>query len=173
MRRFVLILSNCFVSCAIAACATRKTTPTTTPDVYFTPGTDCENAIIARINTSTAMDIAVYAISNPRIGDAIITAHGRGASIRIISDRTQAKNKASLIDTFRGAGIPVVLNRGTKIEHNKFAVFDNQTVITGSYNWTTNATKYNSENCVSIPTLATEYSMRFDTLWKKYTNTAN
>lgn len=115
------------------------------------------------------MDIAVYSITNPAIGDAIIEAQRRGAHIRIISDRTQAANKASLIKTFQAAGIPVALNHGHKIEHNKFVIFNNKTVVTGSYNWTTNATKYNSENCLIQQGLVREYSVRFNELWAKYT----
>ena len=158
------------MSGALGACAVHTDTPKHDYIVHFTPGTGCENAIVEQIKSAEIMRIAVYSITNPAIGDAIISAHNRGADIRIISDRTQAKNKASLIDTFRTAGIPVALNVGHKIEHNKFAVFDNKTIITGSYNWTTNATKFNSENCIIQTSPAAEYSARFDTLWDKYTN---
>ena len=136
--------------------------------VYFTPGPECENNIIAHINSAETMRIAVYSITDPGIGVAIIAAYKRGADIRIISDRVQAKNRASLIDAFRAVGIPVALNRGYKIEHNKFAVFDNKTVLTGSYNWTTNASEYNSENCMFSNTNANEYNTRFNELWDKY-----
>ena len=33
-------------------------------------------------------------------------------------------------------------NKKHKIEHNKFAVFDDVHVVSGSYNWTTNASNY-------------------------------
>ena len=136
--------------------------------VFFTPGTDCEQNIIKEINKAKTIDIAVYSISNQNIVDSIITAKKNGAKIRIITDRTQAKGKGSLTDTLRNAGIPVLTNKGHKIEHNKFAVFDNNYIVSGSYNWTTNATKYNSENCNFFNQPNKEYSKRFNYLWNLY-----
>lgn len=62
----------------------------------------------------------------------------------------------------------VRLNKKTKIEHNKFAVFDNKSVVTGSYNWTNPASKSNSENCVFFDQPHKEFSNRFAYLWKLY-----
>lgn len=137
---------------------------------FFTPSNDCENNIIAAINSAQKMDIAVYSITNPDITDAIITAHNRGAKIRIVTDRTQAKVKGSLVEKLRSNGIPVQINKKHKIEHNKFAVFDDIHVVSGSYNWTTNASKYNSENCVFFDQPNKEYTHRFEYLWDLYSN---
>ena len=136
--------------------------------VYFTPGTECEDRIIAELGRATTIGIAVYSITNPKIADAIIAAHQRGAHVRIVTDRTMAGHKSSMIDDLASAGIPVRTNRRHKIEHNKFAVFDNMRMVTGSYNWTTAATKYNSENCIFLPHPAQEYSKRFEVLWSLY-----
>ena len=143
---------------------TRTVAPPSAPariEAYFTPGTECEYRIIAEINRATTIDIAVYSITNPKIANAIITAHRRGARVRIVTDRVMAGHKSSMIDELAAAGIPVRINRRHKIEHNKFAVFDNMSMVTGSYNWTTAATKYNSENCIFLTTPAQEYSKRF------------
>ena len=150
---------------------TRTVTPPSTPahiEAYFTPGTECEARIIAELGRATTIDIAVYSITNPKIADAIIAAHRRGAKVRIVTDRTMAGPKSSMIDELVAAGITVRVNRRHKIEHNKFAVFDNRRMVTGSYNWTTTATKYNSENCIFLPHPAQEYSKRFDYLWNIY-----
>ena len=137
-------------------------------EAYFTPGTECEDRIIAEISQSTTIDIAVYSITNPKIANAIIAAHRRGARVRIVTDRTMAGHKSSMIDELAAAGIPVRTNRRHKIEHNKFAIFDNRRMVTGSYNWTTTATKYNSENCIFLTHPAQEYTKRFEYLWNIY-----
>ena len=137
-------------------------------EVHFTPGLDCENAIIKRLNNATNIDIAVYSISNQNITNAIISAKKRGAHIRVITDRTQAKVKGSTIQLLRNAGIPVVTNVKHKIEHNKFAVFDGVHTVSGSYNWTTNASKNNSENCVFFDQPSKVFSNRFEYLWNLY-----
>ena len=138
--------------------------------IFFTPGVECEDNIIARINKSNKIDIAVYSITNPDITNAIIAAHKRGATIRVITDRTQAKGKKSLVATIKKAGVPVLTNKKHKIEHNKFAVFDDVSVVSGSYNWTTNASMYNSENCIFFNQPDKEYSQRFEYLWTLYNN---
>ena len=136
--------------------------------VYFTPGTECEDRIIAELGRADKIDIAVYSITNPKIANAIIAAHRRGARVRIVTDRTMAGHKSSMIDELVAAGIPVRINRRHKIEHNKFAVFDNMRMVTGSYNWTTAATKYNSENCIFLTHPVQEYTKRFEYLWGMY-----
>ena len=137
-------------------------------EVHFTPSLDCENAIIKRINNAKTIDIAVYSITNPNITDAIISAHNRGASVRIITDKGQAKVKGAKAEELKSVGIPVLTNKKHKIEHNKFAVFDDVGVVSGSYNWTTNASMYNSENCIFFDQLGRRYSERFEYLWQLY-----
>ena len=80
-------------------------------EAYFTPGTECEDRIIAELGRATTIDIAVYSITNPKIANAIIAAHRRGARVRIVTDRTMAGHKSSMIDELVAAGIPVRTNR--------------------------------------------------------------
>lgn len=136
--------------------------------IYFTPGLDCENNIIKEINNARKIDIAVYSITNQNIVDAIINAKKRGAKIKVITDRLQSKGKHSLIEEIKDAGIPVVINSGHKIMHNKFAIFDDKSIVTGSYNWTNNASNSNAENCIFFNQPDKEYSEHFKYLWKYY-----
>ena len=136
--------------------------------VYFTPGTDCENNIIAEINNAKKIDIAVYSITNQNIVDAIIEAKERGAKIRVITDRLQSKGKHSLVDEIESAGIPVITNVGHKIMHNKFAIFDGKRIESGSYNWTESATESNAENCTFFEQENKTFSKQFEYLWDLY-----
>ncbi len=136
--------------------------------VYFSPGTDCEDNIIHEIQFAKTIDIAIYSITNHDIANAIINAHNNGKNIRIITDRLQSHGKHSLTNTLESAGIPIRTNKHHKIEHNKFAIFDNRMVITGSYNWTESATTSNSENCIFIHNATRQYVNRFEYLWKLY-----
>lgn len=51
--------------------------------------------------------------------------------------------------------------------HNKFAVIDGETVISGSYNWTTSAEKWNYENLLIISSsrVAEPFEKEFIELW--------
>lgn len=137
--------------------------------VFFSPGLDCENTIIQKINNSTqTIDVAVYSITNRNIVDALKNAHSRGIKIRILTDRTQARGKKSLVQEMSDYGINVIIHKKYRIEHNKFAIFDGKYLSTGSYNWTTNASENNSENCIFLDpddSAINDYQRRFDYLW--------
>ena len=138
--------------------------------IYFTPGPDCENNIVAEINKAKKIDIAVYSITNRKIVDAILAAKKRGAKVRVITDRLMSSNKYSLDEELAAAGIPVVIHKKHKIMHNKYAIFDGKTIVTGSYNWTKAATQSNSENCLFFEQPDKEYSIHFEELWDLYSD---
>ena len=137
-------------------------------EVYFTPSPDCENQIIKRINESNqTIDAAVYSITNDAITTALIDAHKRGVKLRILTDRTQAGNKSSTVKEIENAGIAVMRHRKHKIQHDKFAIFDGQKGVTGSYNWTNAATYKNAENCLFFSDeVIKRYEERFEQLWQ-------
>ena len=169
---FGCILVSCGPFYGTSKPANKDYVPNQNIEIYFTPSLDCENAIIKRINNSKTIDIAVYSITNTNITDAIIAAQKRGANIRIITDRGQSKVNGSKVEYLKEAGIPLVTNIKHKIEHNKFAIFDGIHMVSGSYNWTNNASKNNSENCLFFDQPNKEYSLRFEYLWNLY-NTNN
>ena len=65
----------------------------------------------------------------------------------------------------KGIGTPR-LARGDKL-HHKFAVIDNKTVITGSFNWSPSAAHTNDETLLVIhsPQLAQHFTREMDRLW--------
>lgn len=143
--------------------------------VFFSPGLDCENNIIQNINDSNeTIDAAVYAITNDEIVAALKNAHDRGVKIRILTDKTQATNKKSLVREIRNYGINIRVHTKHRIEHNKFAIYDGARLSTGSYNWTRNASANNSENCIFLdpgdPAI-NDYQRRFNYLWQINTET--
>ena len=138
--------------------------------VFFSPSTDCENEIIRLINQSQdKIDIAVYAINNDNIINALKQAKNRGVKIRILTDRLQASNKSSKAKELYAFGFDIKVNFQYKIEHNKFALFDNNYVSSGSYNWTNPATSANSENCIFFEDnqpIIQAYQKHFNQLWQ-------
>ena len=123
-----------------------------------------------RINKAEkSIDAAVYAINNKDIVKALKKAHDRGVKIRILTDRLQAGNRSSRVRELYDYGIKIRVNSKHKIEHNKFAVFDFNNAVTGSYNWTDPASNKNSENCLFFnrnKKTVREYHDRFNYLWQ-------
>lgn len=142
--------------------------------IYFTPGTACEDNIIAEIEKAKNIDVAVYSITNQKIVDSLIVAKNRGANVRIITDYLQSKGKKSLVQKLRDEGFPVETNRVNgkmlhRIMHTKIALFDNTNVVSGSYNWTNSATESNVEVCMFFPQPeGKEITQFYKNLWNKY-----
>ena len=145
--------------------------------VFFSPSKKCENGLVWLIeNSKETIDVAVYSINNTNLVDALKKAHQRGVKIRILTDRTQAAGKSSRVKELYDAGLNVRVHSKFKLEHNKFAVFDNKKASTGSYNWTNPATEKNSENCVFFTDnqdVVDDYKNRFDYLWQINTKKAS
>lgn len=122
------------------------------PEFYFRY---FENKIIECIdNAKNDIIIAVYNIANTNITDALIKAHKRGVFVNVLSSYKClfAREADSYLDLLK-AGIPVNLiihrmDNEFEIDnsmHTKFAVFDQQYVLTGSVNWETLSSTVNEE----------------------------
>jgi phosphatidylserine/phosphatidylglycerophosphate/cardiolipin synthase-like enzyme len=136
--------------------------------VYFSPGDDCPQIIINQLErASRSIDICVFTITDNRIADAIRDAFVRGIAVRVISDNDKSLDPGSDIERLKGLGIPVRIDQTQHHMHHKYAVFDQKTTLTGSYNWTRSADKHNDENFVitSDPTINRAYSGHFERLW--------
>lgn len=139
---------------------------------YFSDRSSIAGQLIAAINhTRSSLDVAVYSFTQPDLAAALASAYRRGVRVRVVSDKGQSRYEHSEIPYLRKIGIPVRLSMGFRgrhsLMHNKFAVFDGRSVVTGSYNWTISASDYNYENMVFIsdPEIAERYEQEFQHLW--------
>lgn len=106
------------------------------------------------------------------IGGAIQAPHQRGIALRIISDNDKVLDPGSDIEELRRLGIPVRLDRTADHMHHKFAIFDSALVLTGSFNWTRSAARYNHENMVvsNDHRLVQAFLREFEKLWATLIN---
>jgi phosphatidylserine/phosphatidylglycerophosphate/cardiolipin synthase-like enzyme len=138
--------------------------------VYFSPGTQCRDAIIQKINqTKSSLRICVFTISDNEITNAIINASKRGIDIKILSDDDKAYDKGSDVQRMADMGIPTKVDGTRGHMHHKFCIIDEETVINGSYNWTRSAADRNYENILidTNPQVTKRFLGEFDKLWKK------
>jgi len=140
-----------------------------TSDVYFSPGEACRTVIINQIKAAiNNLQICVFTISDDQITDAIITAHKRGVEIKIITDNDKSLDEGSDIEQIATMGISVKMDRTSDHMHHKFMVTDNKSLITGSYNWTRSAARFNHENILLTKDggVVKSFLKEFDQLWK-------
>ncbi|HLG30855.1 MAG TPA: phospholipase D-like domain-containing protein [Candidatus Brocadiales bacterium] len=117
----------------------------------FSPEGKIRDHILKRINgCSSSIEIAVYDFTSGDIAEALVNAKNRGVKIRLVMDKKQAEKEGSLYGFLKDEGFDVLLLKG-RVDgsmHNSFVVFDNKLVLTGSYNWTEYAEKFNYENAI-------------------------
>jgi phospholipase D len=118
-----------------------------------TIGGDCAAVLVAEIAKAERELLGqAYNFTEPRIIEAIIAAHRRGVLVTVILDKISPSQK--------GEGF---IDRKPKIAHSKVVIIDQTTVITGSFNFSTNAGCCNAENLLVIhrQALAVAYAENF------------
>ena len=141
------------------------------PEVYFSPDDPCAQRIAQLFHRAQQQaDVCVFTITDNDISEAILAAHRRGVQLRILTDDDKSGDLGSDIARFEQAGIAVRLDRSPYHMHHKFAVFDDSLLLTGSYNWTRGAARFNEENFLLSydPRLCQAYRQQFERLWQTF-----
>lgn len=140
--------------------------------VCFSPGNSCRDLIIEQIKSATdRIEICVFTISDDLITDALVEARELfDLDIRIITDDEKSYDKGSDIKYLEKKGFEICYDDVRHHMHHKFAIFDSNRVLTGSYNWTRSAASYNQENILltSKPKVVEAYGKEFRKLWKSF-----
>lgn len=145
--------------------------PNRVTEAWFSPHDDCAGRIVNLLGeTGTHADLCVFTITDDRISSAILSAHARGVRLRIVTDNDKAYDLGSDIQRFIAAGIAVRVDRTPYHMHHKFAIFDHEVLLTGSYNWTRGAADNNEENLIlsNDRRLLTAFQGEFERLCKKF-----
>lgn len=140
-------------------------------EVLFSPGVACRRRISGLLGEAKQdVAVCVFTITDDRLAGPLIAAHRRGVRVRIISDDDKAHDRGSDVMRLAEAGVPVRYDDSPHHMHHKFAVFDGETVATGSYNWTRSAADDNRENLVVTDdhSMVRAYADAFEELWKAY-----
>lgn len=145
MRKLVVLLVLLTLPvAAYAALAFKYNTPPTSNGI--------DTSVIDFINAATSkLDISIYAISHTGIVDAIIAAKNRGVAVRMV---TETDNWNTECDRLVAAGITVTKDNaggyGSGLMHNKFIIRDNNSVLTGGYNFTPAQTTDDKNSIITV-----------------------
>jgi phosphatidylserine/phosphatidylglycerophosphate/cardiolipin synthase-like enzyme len=134
-----------------------------------TEQTAMEQALLGFIDRADSqVDIALYGLNRQSVIDGLINADSRGVAVRVVGDDDAAVHDyASGYQALRDAGITVITDTSSYLQHNKFLVIDEQLVWTGSTNFTDNGLTRNANNSIVITStiLAETYTTEFEELW--------
>ena len=143
------------------------------------PDRNCSSAICSEIidninNAKESIDIAIYGYSRtPEIEEALISAQKRGVKIRLVYDSDVNNNNIYpdtdvIIKLIPNNKSDINSNEAKSIMHNKFYIFDNKILITGSANLShTDMSGFNSNSEIVIESkeVAQIYKNEFEQMY--------
>ncbi|MEM2929060.1 MAG: phospholipase D family protein [Nitrososphaerota archaeon] len=168
---FTLITTYQIPSTIITETITISTTYKPYMTAYFSPKGGCEKAIIEWINKANkSIHIMIYSFTLDSISDALILAYKKGIEVLIIFEKEQISTYSEDIK-LKNAGINVKYDSNPASMHNKVMVIDSKVVLTGSFNWSSQAENKNNENLLIIidNEIAELYEKEFQKIWNEST----
>ena len=112
--------------------------------------------------------ILIYSFTLDELARVLIDKHEQGIDVKVIMDRVQASSEWAVTEILSQAGIPLLIKTGSKggYMHLKVLIAD-ETVFTGSYNYSENATYRSDENFLIIrdKRILQAYLEKFKRLW--------
>jgi phosphatidylserine/phosphatidylglycerophosphate/cardiolipin synthase-like enzyme len=148
---------------------TASTPVTAEVQVYVTPSEGvtekgCREGLIGELNKAQHVILfQTYEFTDAEIARALVQAHKRGVTVVILMDEYMETNPRCLAPFLLAHGVPVLTDAEHSQAHNKVAVIDFDVSITGSYNHTPTAAKWNAENLIVLrsPSVAATYRKNF------------
>ena len=143
-------------------------------EVYFFPNAKNEKYLIEMLRTCMkSLDIAIFSLTRDNFAKAVIEVFNRGIKVRVIADDECVKNYGSDVYKLAAAGIPCKTDNSAQYHmHNKYAIIDESVIVTGSFNWTSQAISNNQENLFFYQdkNIAEQYTHEFNNLWSNFTS---
>src|SRR6059058_1331976 len=101
------------------------------------PGDGIRAAALAAVAAARhSIDIEMFVLSDRVILDALVAAARRGVSLRALLDPTQPQNATTMaLLQAAGAVVRFYVQAGDELLHAKLGIFDRDTVLFGSCNW--------------------------------------
>ncbi len=124
---------------------------TGTIEVAFSPNGGGAQLIIKAIGEAKkSIQVQAYSFTNAEIAKALSESAKRGVKVRVVLDKSQETEKYTSATFLANAGIPVRIDDDFAIAHSKIMILDEETIITGSFNFTKAAEERNAENVLVI-----------------------
>lgn len=182
MRRYLFLMLAAFAGCSDAPTEIQSNNPTTQASgggaiyAYFTtPDRSASEsniipALVGYIDQSrSSIDVAAFELDNKAVTEALVRAVKRGVRVRLVCETDYLKESGVI--ALKGVGVPIVDdNRPGSLMHDKFMVFDNKTVWTGSMNFTENCAYKNNNHGVYLDDarVAASYTTKFGWMFEQH-----
>ena len=126
---------------------------------FFSPVDGINKRVVAAINAAQKnVRFLAFSYTDKAISQAMIAAHKRNLPVQGVMETQNVKGTGSAFPALQSAGVDILQDGNCYIMHHKTIIIDDETVVTGSYNFTKNAEQNNDENLLIIhsPSLAAQ-----------------
>lgn len=138
-------------------------------ETYFGPEDDTLTRLVQLVSgANESIYVLAYSLTLDDLGEALVAAQERGVNVQVVMDEGQIANQGGEFGRLAEAGVAVRLDNEGGLMHHKVLIIDGAIIVTGSYNFSTNAEQRNDENILVIhdASLASEFVEEFWRIWE-------
>ena len=138
-------------------------------EVYFSPEDGTLAHLLSAVNAAhESIYFLAYSFTSDTLAQALIERAQAGVKVEGVFDEDQYhSNEGTEFDRLKEAGLNVRLDGNPRLMHHKVIIIDGGVVITGSYNFSSNAEHSNDENTLIIHNqdIAAQYLAEFQQIY--------
>lgn len=114
-----------------------------------------------------SIKVAMFTWTRNDLAYEIVKAHKRGIKATVILDRSSATSVSSkVMEILKQGGVDLRISPGDVLLHHKTMIIDDETLVTGSANWTLSAFSKNSDCFLILSPLSSEQKVKLQKMWE-------
>ena len=135
--------------------------------VWFSPEGGARGAVLESIaSAKKEILVGAYKLEDAVIAQALVDAKKRGIDVSVLLDKKKSRYYTSLKKWLVEQGVTVFVDSKHFLYHNKVMIIDQETVITGSFNFKADAETSNAENLLRLH--SSELARKYRVDWEKH-----
>jgi len=141
-------------------------------ELRFCPEDNCKELLFKYLDkTKSSLHCLLFSFTFDEIAGKMLELKNKGVDVKIITESSQSGSEYSEFSFLKQNKTNIILDKNPFDLHNKMCIIDNQFVLTGSMNYTSNGLNYNDESLIALDDkeIALLYSNYFDKYWFDWT----
>ena len=140
----------------------------TSVQIFFSPEDEVMSRIIPIVRGAQSnVRFLAFSFTDQPLAQAMTDRASRGVDVSGVFEKVGSETESAQLRSLYCANLPVRQDGNPRFLHDKLIVVDNRYVITGSFNFSANATESNDENVIIIDSreIANLYMQEFGRIW--------
>ena len=136
--------------------------------IYFSPEDKVLDHMIPVVSSAnSSIRFMAFSFTDFPLAKAMLDRASAGVDVAGVFEKVGSDTESSELRTFFCAKVPARQDGNPRFLHDKVIIVDNRFVISGSFNFSSNATENNDENVIIVdnPQIANLYTQEFQRVW--------